>query len=34
VVKRGRTLAFLDARAMSGERLLATARITKSLTQA
>jgi uncharacterized protein (TIGR00369 family) len=32
VVKRGRTLAFLDARAMSGERLLATARITKSLT--
>jgi uncharacterized protein (TIGR00369 family) len=34
VVKHGRTLAFLDARAMTGERLLATARITKSLTQA
>lgn len=31
VVKRGRTLAFLDAKAMCGERLLATARITKSL---
>lgn len=34
VVKRGRTLAFIDARAMAGDRLLATARITKSLTAA
>lgn len=31
IVKRGRTLVFLDAKAMCGERLLATARITKSL---
>ncbi|MDZ4760917.1 MAG: PaaI family thioesterase [Alphaproteobacteria bacterium] len=31
IVRRGRTLCFLDARATCGERLLATARITKSL---
>ncbi len=34
VVKHGRTLAFIDARAQAGDRLLATARVTKSLTRA
>jgi uncharacterized protein (TIGR00369 family) len=34
IVRRGRTLAFLDARAVCGDRLLATARVTKSLIQA
>jgi uncharacterized protein (TIGR00369 family) len=31
VVKLGRTLAFLDARAICGDKLVATARVTKSL---
>lgn len=31
IVKRGRQLAFLDARCLVGDRLLATARVTKSI---
>ena len=31
VVRRGRTIAFVDVRAFAGERLLASARATKSL---
>jgi uncharacterized protein (TIGR00369 family) len=34
VVKRGRQLVFCEAKALSGERLLATARITKSIVSA
>lgn len=34
VVKRGRTLAFIDARAMSGDKIMASARVTKSLVPA
>jgi uncharacterized protein (TIGR00369 family) len=30
VLRRGRSLAFMDVRAMAGNRLLATARVTKS----
>jgi len=31
VVRRGRTLAFMDVRASCGDRLLSTARVTKSM---
>jgi uncharacterized protein (TIGR00369 family) len=31
IVKRGRKLAFCEAKALSGERLLASARVTKSI---